>query len=151
MARHILKCNRFKDLVNGSPPRTLADIVHQFHRPPGITMATTQTVGDGTQSSVVHLARFFPAAISTRIPVRLKTLSSASSEADQQVVIEYGTATEVLFESSLALEIGDQVEMQNADGSFDARATVLAVQVEHGRRAVAARFNRQMPNWIIKP
>ena len=114
-------------------------------------METSQAVGVGTRSSVGHLARFFPAAISTRIPVRLKTLPSMEPNADQQVVIEYGTATEVLFESSLALEIGDQVEMQNADGSFNVSATVLAVQVEHGRRAVAARFNRQMPNWIIKP
>jgi|SRR5581483_6557272 len=114
-------------------------------------METSQAVGVGTRSSVCHLARFFPAAISTRIPVRLKPLSSRDKNTDQQVVIEYGTPNEVLFESSLALQVGDQVEMENADGSFEVRATVLAVQVEDGRRAVAARFNRQMPNWIIKP
>lgn len=113
-------------------------------------MDTLHAVGVESQSSVSHLARFFPAAVSTRIPVRLQALSKADGSTDQQVVIEYGTASEVLFECSLALEIGDEVQMQNADGSFDACATVLAVQVEQGRRAVAARFTRQVPNWIIK-
>ena len=103
------------------------------------------------ESSVGRLARFFPAAISTRIPVRLKALSSRTGAGEQQVVIEYGTASEVLFECSLALEVGDEVHMLNADHSFDICANVVAVQVEHGKKAVAVRFNQQMPNWIIKP
>jgi len=114
-------------------------------------METSHAVGVEARSSVGHLARFFPTAISTRIPVSLKTLSCHDSAAGQEAVIEYGTATEVLFASSLRLEVGDEIEMQNADGSFDARATIVAVQIERGRRAVAARFNQQIANWIIKP
>jgi hypothetical protein len=104
-----------------------------------------------SESSVGHLARLFPAAVCTRIPVRLKPLSQAQTCGFQHVVIEYGTENAVLFESPVALEVGDEVQMQNADGSFTTRATVLAVQVDRGRRAVAARFNQQIPNWIIKP
>ncbi|MBV9087021.1 MAG: hypothetical protein JO187_11295 [Acidobacteria bacterium] len=112
-------------------------------------MVTSQALA--AETSVARLARFFPEAICTRFPVLLKALSPIDTPADQHVVIEYGTANEVLFESPVDFEIGDQLQIRNADGSFDARATVLAVQVEHGMRAVAARFNRQMPNWIIKP
>ena len=111
----------------------------------------SQAVALATESSAGRLARFFPAAIATRIPVRLKALSSRAGSSEQQVIIEFGTASEVLFECSLMLEVGDEVHMLNADGSFDVCAIVVAVQVEHERKAVAVRFNQQMANWIIKP
>ena len=111
----------------------------------------SQAVAFAAESSVSRLARFFPAAIATRIPVRLKALSSRAGSSEQQVVIDFGTASEVLFECSLLLELGDEVHLLNADGSFDACAVVVAVQVEQEKKAIAVRFNQQMPNWIIKP
>ena len=66
-------------------------------------------------------------------------------------MIEFGTAHEVLFASSLPLEFEDQVRLVNSDGSLDARATVVAVRYHGGRKAVATRFIGEVGNWIIKP
>jgi hypothetical protein len=69
----------------------------------------------------------------------------------EQAVIEFGTAREVLFASTLPLEFEDQLQLVNSDGSFDARAIVVAVRYHEGRKAVAARFVGEVGNWIIKP
>jgi hypothetical protein len=57
----------------------------------------------------------------------------------------------MIFASSLPLEFEDRVRVSNSDGSFDARATVVAVRYHEGRKAVAARFLGEVGNWIIKP
>ncbi len=66
-------------------------------------------------------------------------------------MIEFGTAREVLFSSTLPLEFEDQVQLVNSDGSLDARAIVVAVRYHGGGKAVAARFIGEVGNWIIKP
>ena len=66
-------------------------------------------------------------------------------------MIEFGTAREVLFSSTLPLEFEDQLQLVNSDGSLDARAIVVAVRYHDGRKAVAARFVGEVGNWIIKP
>jgi hypothetical protein len=69
----------------------------------------------------------------------------------EQTTVEFGTAREVLFSSTLPLEFEDQVRLVNSDGSFDAQATVVAVRYHGNRKAVAARFVGEVGNWIIKP
>jgi hypothetical protein len=102
------------------------------------------------QSCIEKLAQLFPSASPTRIAVRVMTLASARRELHEQTVIEFGTEHEVLFSSNLPLEFEDGVRVVNSDGSFDARATVVAVRYHKGHKAVAARFIGDVPNWIIK-
>jgi hypothetical protein len=78
-------------------------------------------------------------------------MASTEPSGSESTVIEYGTSTEVLFSSSLPLEFADQVRLQNSDGSLDAKASVVAVQYQKGRTAVAARFTHAVANWIVKP
>jgi len=90
-----------------------------------------------------------------RIPVRLSRSASASGgaalAASESTVIEFGTPCEVLFACTTPLEFGDTVELRNSDGSLDAEASVVAVQYHPGKTIVAARFVREVPNWIVKP
>ena len=86
-----------------------------------------------------------------RIPVRVSTMSAGGADAQEQTVIEFGTAHEVLFASNLPLEFEDRVRLVNSDGSLDAHATVVAVRYHGGRKAVAARFANEIENWIVKP
>ena len=102
------------------------------------------------ESSTVKLAKFFPNAIPIRIPVRLTCLSNGSTPFFESTVIEFGTPKEVLFASTLPLEFADKLRVQNSDGSLDAEAYVVALQYNGGRTAVAARFTREVSNWIVK-
>ncbi|MGD0963961.1 MAG: hypothetical protein ABSA57_08700 [Candidatus Acidiferrales bacterium] len=86
-----------------------------------------------------------------RIPVRLSTMSAGRQRLHEQTVIEFGTAQEVLFGSSLPLEFEDRIRLVNSDHSLDVRATVVAVRYQSVRKAVAARFVGKVANWIIKP
>jgi hypothetical protein len=103
------------------------------------------------QSCVEKLARLFPGVSPVRIPVNLAIVVTGRPRLQEQTVIEFGTAHEVIFASTLPLEFEDQVRLMNSDGSLDARATVVAVRYHGGRKAVAARFVGNVGNWIIKP
>jgi hypothetical protein len=103
------------------------------------------------ESATAKLAKFFPEATPVRIPVRMTRGAGEGNALTENTVIEFGTPREVLFASSLPLEFADKLRLQNSDGTLDAEACVVAVQYGSGRTAVAARFTRDVPNWIIKP
>jgi hypothetical protein len=103
------------------------------------------------ESCIEKLAHLFPSASPVRIPVRITALGARRRKMHEQTTIEFGTAREVLFASTLPLEFEDRVRMANSDGSFDAHATVIAVRYDGGRKAIAARFAGEVGNWIIKP
>lgn len=109
----------------------------------------TATISLG-QSCVEKLAQLFLNVSAIHIPVRVVALGS-SRRLQEQTVIEFGTAQEVLFPSVLPLEFEDRLRLVNSDGSLDANATVVAVRYHDGRKAVAARFVSEVGNWIIKP
>ena len=92
----------------------------------------------------------FPEATAVRIPVRVTALRGNARALAERTVIEFGTAHEVLFDSVLPLEFEDHVQIENSDSSLRAEATVVAVQYDGRRKAVAARFLREVSNWIIK-
>jgi hypothetical protein len=102
-------------------------------------------------STVARLARFFPHATPVRLPVCVIRGQGLAATAPEATVIEFGTPQEVLFASALPLEFAETLRLQNSDGTLDAEASVVAVQYHHGRTAVAARFTRAVPNWIVKP
>ena len=107
---------------------------------------------------VGRLARFFPHATPVRIPVRLSRALSGEAaggkEKDEKevtdTVIEFGTASEVLFATDRPLEFADRVLLESRDGSLRVEASVVAVQYHPNRTVVAARFLRNVPNWIVK-
>jgi hypothetical protein len=106
-------------------------------------------------SAVAGLAKFFPEAAPVRIPVQLAHSLSAgqSSVTDfsESTVIEFGTPREVLFACATPVEFGDVLRLRNSDGSLNIEASVVAVQYHPGKTVVAARFLKEVPNWIVKP
>lgn len=103
-----------------------------------------------SESCISRLAKFFPDATPVRIPVRVTGMDSGE-QGTEQTVIEYGTPREVLFMSRLPFEFAGRLRLENSDGSLCAEAAVVAVQVQEGRTAVAARFSAEVANWIVKP
>lgn len=109
----------------------------------------TEAPADG-ETCIEKLAQLFPSASPVRIPVCVTALG-AHRRLQEQTTIEFGTAQEVLFASTLPIEFEDRLRLANADGSLDAQATVIAVRYHGGRKAIAARFAGEVGNWIIKP
>lgn len=117
----------------------------------GAVPTETQIAPVSPRTCVERLAELFPGATPVRIPVKIATLGNGHSRLHEQAVIEFGTAAEVLFSSTLPLEFEDRIQLSNSDGSLDAQATVVAVRYHEGRKAIAARFSGEVGNWIIKP
>jgi hypothetical protein len=101
-------------------------------------------------SVVKKLAELFPGAVLMRLPVEITPLRTAVAGVKESTLIEFGTANEALFASKLPLEFAERVKIENSDGSLKAEASVVAVHLELGRRAVAVRFSEKIPNWIIR-
>jgi len=129
---------------------------------------------------VSRLARFFPDATPVRIPIKLsRTQSSNNSNSNsngngnsngsangngdqtaheqanenvffQDTVIEFGTPHEVLFTLDRPLQFADRVLVESNDGTLHAEGFVVAVQYHLERTAVAVRFLKHVPNWIVK-
>ncbi len=112
--------------------------------------AATARARSSSESSTSKLAKFFPEATPVRIPVRLTRIANEGNAFTESTVIEYGTAREVLFASTLPLEFADMLRLQNSDGTLDTEACVVAVQYNGERKAVAARFTQPVANWIVK-
>ena len=108
-----------------------------------------QESGDATEA-VAELAKFFPGAVPVRIPVCVSQTNAASTGPAEQTVIEFGTAEEILFVSSLPLDFDDTVRICNADGSLNIVAKIIAMRLHHGRMVIAAKFLEGVANWIIK-
>ena len=102
------------------------------------------------ENHVARLASFFAATTPVRIPVRLTRLDTDEG-LSENTVIEFGTPREVLFACAAPMEFADRIHLQNSDGSLDVEAMVVAVQYHEGKTAVAARFTRDVANWIVKP
>ena len=121
---------------------------------------------------VSRLARFFPDATPVRIPIKLSRTQNrdngngnsngggnddvaAHEQATENVffqdtVIEFGTPQEVLFVLDRPLQFADRVLVESNDGTLHAEAFVVAVQYHLERTAVAVRFLKHVPNWIVK-
>jgi hypothetical protein len=103
---------------------------------------------------VGRLAKFFPQATPVRIPIRLsRTASNGNGQEHtffQNTVIEFGTPREVLFALDRPLEFADRVLLESRDGTLRAEASIVAVQYHPERTVVAARFLKDVPNWIVK-
>lgn len=109
----------------------------------------------GSAGCVGRLAEFFPSAVPVRIPVQVMKIDVArvdgmEASPAEQTVIEFGTPGEVIFASGLPLDFEDTVRVKNFDGSFDVSAEIIAMQLDKGNTAVAARFLEDVTNWIIK-
>ncbi len=128
---------------------------------------SNQATARALESDIVsRLAKFFPDATPVRIPIKLsRTNSNGNSNSKengdlkghkndngffQETVIEFGTPQEVLFVVDRPLEFADRVLVESHDGSLRAEASVVAVQYHPNRTAVAARFLKRVPNWIVK-
>ena len=126
-----------------------------------------QATARALESDIVsRLAKFFPEATPVRIPIKLSRANSNGYSNNkengdvnghenekrflQETVIEFGTPHEVLFVVDLPLEFADRVLVESHDGSLHAEASVVAVQYHPNRTAIAARFLKHVPNWILK-
>jgi hypothetical protein len=108
------------------------------------------TPSNTRQSVAGGLAALFPQATAVRIPVRVTAVRGQAADLQENTVIEFGTAREVLFASSLPLEFEDRIQIETSDRSLQAEAAVVAVQFHDGRKAIAARFLGEVSNWIIR-
>ena len=103
-------------------------------------------------NAVEALARFFPDATPVRMPIQFaRTLEGGQTpDFSESTVIEFGTPREVLFACKTPLDFADLLRVRTADGTLDEEARVVAVQYHPGQILVAARFKREVPNWIVK-
>ncbi|MFZ0477600.1 MAG: hypothetical protein WAL71_00510 [Terriglobales bacterium] len=109
---------------------------------------------------VSRLAKFFPGATAVRIPIQISGSNRPDSEDGkatgsrwcpiEETIIEFGTPREILFLAKHRLEFADVVLVESEDGLLRAETSVVAAQYYPERTVIAARFLKDVPNWIVK-
>jgi len=103
------------------------------------------------QGCAQQLARFFPQAVSVRVPVQVTALRGGNLKLREAAVLEFGTSGFGIFVSTLPLEFDDRVRLERSPKGPAADATVIAVQYYEGRKAVAVKFAQGPCEWVTKP
>lgn len=113
--------------------------------------STEGTVSETGQDCAEQLARFFPQATRTRVPVQITALRAGSTKLREATVVEFGGTEHAIFLSTLPLEFDDRVRVERDRKGCAADATVVAVQYHEGRKAVAVRFLQGPCAWVTQP
>lgn len=104
------------------------------------------------------LAQFFPKTARMRIPVQVAILRPGTAQLHENTFVEFGAADHAIFTSGLPLEFDDRVQLvpirsgqPQPKGGKPTDATVIAVQYQDGRKAVAVRFLAGRCSWVGEP
>ena len=98
-----------------------------------------------------QLARFFPEAESVQVQAILKPLRNGSGKVRETVMVEFASAENAIFASTLLLEFDDLVWLEDPHGRWQSEAMVVAVQYHEGQMAVAVQFVNGQCAWVKKP
>jgi hypothetical protein len=117
------------------------------------TPATTTLVHTerATSGCTEQLARFFPDANRVQIRAVLMPLRSGAKQVRESVVVEFASSERAIFSSELPLEFDDRVRLSQVEENAECDATVVAVQYQDGRKAVAVQFTSEQRLWVKRP
>lgn len=100
-------------------------------------------------SAVEQLANLFPKILRIHMPVKV-SFPERKTNTDCDSILEFGTSSEALFSLKPPVEFGEKLRLVSTDGLLDVEADVVAIQMGDGEAAVAAKFNGNAQNWIIR-
>jgi hypothetical protein len=97
------------------------------------------------------LARFFPDANAVQVHAVVTPLRNGAKQLRESVVVEFASTERAIFSSGLPLEFDDRVRLSHVEGKAECDATVVAVQYQDGRKAVAVQFAGEQRLWVKRP
>lgn len=100
------------------------------------------------QDCAEQLARFFPQTRPVRIPVQVSAARGGQTRLREAAIVEFGGPQHAIFLSSLPLEFDDRVQLEVPGEGSPKVATVVGVQYQEGRKAVAVRFFEGPCDWV---
>jgi hypothetical protein len=101
--------------------------------------------------AAAQLARFFPDVQAVELPVVLTRLRSGKANPRECVLVEFASVEKAIFRTSLPLEFADRVRLEREGEHVQSEATVVAVQYDDGRKAVAVKFAGGPCDWVKRP
>jgi hypothetical protein len=114
------------------------------------TATLTHAAGLAT-ACTEQLARFFPEAEPVQVHAVLTPVRNGAKPVRESVVVEFASAEKAIFSSGLPLEFDDRVRLSQVQGNAECEATVVAVQYQDGRKAVAVQFAGEQSLWVKRP
>lgn len=110
----------------------------------------TILVTAGPSVCAEQLARFFPEAQRVQATAEIRPVRHGWGQVKERVVVEYASAQQAIFRTQLPLEFGDRVRLERAGEAGEYEATVVAVQYDEGRKAIAVKFAGGTCEWVKK-
>ena len=95
-----------------------------------------------------QLARFFPQVGPVEVPAQVIALRPGKKQLREAVTVQFSGAEHAIFLSTLPIEFNDAVRLVQREGGGAVEGSVVAVQYDEGRKAVAVRFTGGPCEWL---
>lgn len=101
-------------------------------------------------SCAEQLARFFPQVAPVQIAAHVIAVRRGGKQLKEMVTVQFSGREHAIFVSSLPIEFNDAVRLMQQEGQDTVEGSVVAVQYEEGRKAVAVRFAGGRGEWLAR-
>jgi hypothetical protein len=95
-----------------------------------------------------QLARFFPQVAPVKIPAQVVAPRAGGKDLVEAVIVRFHGADHAIFLSTLPIEFNDPIRLVQKESGAVAEGSVVAVQYEEGRKALAVRFTNGSRAWV---
>lgn len=95
-----------------------------------------------------QLARFFPKIVPVKIQAQLVAPRAGGKNLQETVTVRFSGTNHAIFLSTLPIEFNDPVQLVEKESGAVAEGSVIAVQYEEGRKALAVRFTNGSRAWV---
>jgi len=115
-----------------------------------VTQAETALLTQPQPNCAEQLARFFPVLTRIRVAAQLIAPRAGGKQLTERVTICFGDSEHAIFLCTLPVEFNDVVFLGQGLNENVQEGSVVAVQYEQERKAVAVRFTSGRCEWLAR-
>lgn len=97
-----------------------------------------------------QLARFFPQVGPVQVAAQVIARGAGRKELKEVVTVQFSGPEHAIFLSALPIEFNDAVRLMRREGGETVEGSVVAVQYDEMRKAVAVRFTGGPCEWLSR-
>ena len=137
-------CPKRAGVPSDSKPRT------ESRRETHVNQAETALLTQPEPSCAEQLARFFPELAPLQVAVQLIAPRAGGRQLTESVAVCFSGSEHAIFLCTLPIEFNDVVFLAQRANENMVEGSVVAVQYEQGRKAVAVHFTSGPCEWLAR-
>ena len=115
-----------------------------------VNQAESAVLAEPEANCAEQLARFFPEVAPMRVAVQLIVPRAGGKQLTESATVRFSSSEHAIFLCTLPIEFNDAVFLAKRANENMVEGSVVAVQYEQGRKAVAVHFTSGPCEWLAR-